>query len=72
MPPPMTKLLFQLHAAADRRHGLAFRGRRHQLPLRHAACLVLCLLVLATTLALGLSLHRAATYDAAAASSSPR
>ncbi|GJM97499.1 hypothetical protein PR202_ga14430 [Eleusine coracana subsp. coracana] len=79
MPPPMAKLLLQLQAAADRRHGLG-PARRHALPLRHAAhggrfaarfalcCLLLVLAAAATTLALGLTLHRSSL----AAASSPR
>ncbi|KAK3131226.1 hypothetical protein QOZ80_6BG0503710 [Eleusine coracana subsp. coracana] len=79
MPPPMAKLLLQLQAAADRRHGLG-PARRHTLPLRHAAhgsrfaarfalcCLLLVLAAAATTLALGLTLHRSSL----AAASSPR
>ncbi|KAL6603274.1 hypothetical protein ACP70R_043635 [Stipagrostis hirtigluma subsp. patula] len=74
--PAMTKLLLQLQATAaaagDRRH-----GRRHALPLRHAApgsrfaaCFARCLLALAavaTALALALTLRRPGTGPTAAA-----
>ncbi|CAL5040391.1 unnamed protein product [Urochloa decumbens] len=82
--PRMTKLLLQLHAAADRRHGGGpGPGRRHPLTPRHASAagrfaptaLVLCLLALAaavTTLALALTLHRHGHDPGAAPGASPR
>ncbi|CAN6192925.1 unnamed protein product [Urochloa humidicola] len=86
--PRMTKLLLQLQAAADRRHGggLGLRfgpglGRRHPPTPRHAsaagkfapACLVLCLLALAAVAStLALALTLHGADPAAAPGTSPR
>lgn len=76
----MAKLLLQLQAAADRRHGGGLGlglspNRRHPLTPRHApgaagrfALFLLGLVAAATTLALALTMHRHAPPDPADAS----